>query len=65
MKFVSVVSVFPNVPPAPGMPCQGEDSEFSSSKQNITLFIYNFHDSTIFNIIEITSQRVVQLIIKI
>ena len=21
------VTVFPNVPPAPGMPCQGEDSE--------------------------------------
>lgn len=21
------VAVFPNVPPAPGMPCQGEDSE--------------------------------------
>lgn len=26
-EFLSSVTVFPNVPPAPGMPCQGEDSE--------------------------------------
>lgn len=46
MKFVSV-AVFPNVPPAPGMPCQGEDSEFSSSKQN-SLTLHYLH--TIFTI---------------
>lgn len=46
MKFVSV-TVFPNVPPAPGMPCQGEDSEFSSSKQN-SLTLHYLH--TIFTI---------------
>lgn len=28
------VTVFPNVPPAPGMPCQGEDSEFPTTAAN-------------------------------
>lgn len=26
------VLVFPNIPPAPGMPCQGEDRKFFDSK---------------------------------
>lgn len=35
--FNDITWVFPNVPPAPGMPCQGEDSECSSQ----LLGIYN------------------------
>lgn len=31
--------VFPNVPPAPGMPCQGEDRKFLNKKYSIQINI--------------------------